>query len=141
MNILVDTSVWSIAFRREARNLNPQQLRLKKLLTTLIGDGRVKIIGPIRQELLSGIREQAQFQQVREHLAAYPDLYLRTSDYELAAQMSNTCIAQGIANTPTDMLICSVAHVNGLAILTTDRDFKGYARCLPIDLISAGGDV
>jgi predicted nucleic acid-binding protein len=140
VNVLVDTSVWSLALRRQAHNLNPPQLQVKVLLTSLISDGRVNIIGAIRQELLSGIRGDDQLQKVREHLAVYPDLQMRTSDYERAAEMSNSCTSHGISNTPTDMLICSVAHGNGLAILTTDRDFKGYARCLPINLISAGVD-
>ena len=135
MNVLVDTSVWSLALRRRAHHLNPQQVRLKTLLTNLIAEGRASIIGPIRQELLSGIRNHDQFQKVREYLAVYPDVYLRPADYERAAEMSNVCTSRGIANTPIDMLICSVADGSGLAVLTIDRDFKSYARCLPINLV------
>lgn len=136
MRVLVDTSVWSLALRRQARQLNAEQIRLKGLLTELIADSTVVLIGPVRQELLSGIREQAQFRRVREHLADFPDLPPKRLDYERAAEMSNICSSRGIANTPTDMLICSVAHAAGLAIFTTDRDFASYARCLPIRLFT-----
>ena len=63
MQVLVDTSVWSLAFRRSVPGANPvlaaQQVRLKaslELLRDLVADGRATLIGAIRQELLSGIK-------------------------------------------------------------------------------------
>lgn len=134
MKALVDTSIWSLAFRRQSQNLNAKQLRLTTLLSGLIDDGRILMIGPVRQELLSGVRDQAQFRELRGSLAHFLDFQLRTSDYERAGEMSNACTSNGVANTPTDMLICSVAHAEGIGILTTDRDFEAYSRCIPIKL-------
>ena len=55
---------------------------------------------------------------------------------ERAAEMSNTCASRGIASTATDMLICSVAYTAGAAIMSSDRDFMGYSKSLPIRLFT-----
>src|ERR671934_117427 len=65
MMVLVDTSVWSLFLRRQSRHLSPEQARAKQELAELITEGLAQIIGPIRQELLSGIREEAQYRASR----------------------------------------------------------------------------
>ncbi len=55
MNVLIDTSVWSLAFRR-ARGSSRADAQIVAELTELIQEGRVLLMGPIRQELLSGAR-------------------------------------------------------------------------------------
>lgn len=97
------------------------------------------MIGPIRQELLSRLREQSQFSRLRELLRAFPDLHLKTEDFERAAQISNDCTSQGLATTPTDMLICSVAYGTRAPIFTTDQDFQRYSKVLPIRLFQPEG--
>jgi hypothetical protein len=59
MMVLVDTPVWSLALRRKPDDLNPRQRQLTETLAELIREGRVQLLGPVRQELLSGIREEA----------------------------------------------------------------------------------
>ena len=130
MKILVDTSVWSLALRRTKRVTQPQVEELGQL----ISDRRVQIIGPIRQELLSGIRDEAQFEVLERHLAAFLDIVITTDDYVTAAQFFNRCRAKGIQGSNTDFLICSVAVRNRLAIFSTDRDFEQFAKHLPINL-------
>jgi hypothetical protein len=78
MKVLVDTSVWSLAFRRRRGAETPvvQELR------SLVGEGRVAMIGPIRQELLSGIRSAESFERLRDHLRPYPDEQLDSADFE-----------------------------------------------------------
>ena len=74
MKLLVDTSVWSLALRRRpSAVLSAQEKRLTAILTEAITDGRVAMIGPIRQELLSGVNEQAQFNRLRSALRAFRD--------------------------------------------------------------------
>ena len=73
MKVLIDTSVWSLALRRRPRVENEEVVRE---LAALVDDGRVVMIGPVRQELLSGLRERAQFERLREHLRAFRDLEL-----------------------------------------------------------------
>ena len=130
MKVLVDTSVWSAALRRSKGIRSPVTLELQALVT----EHRAELIGPIRQEILSGIREEAQFERLRKHLAAFPDFAIRTEDYVTAAQFFNRCRERGIQGSNTDFLICAVAARNGLAVFTTDQDFLLYARHLPIAL-------
>lgn len=129
-DILVDTSVWSLALRRPSAEPNPQVLELQNLITDL----RVVMIGPIRQELLSGIRHPQQYQKLRNRLHAFPDLVLASADYELAAEYFNICRSNGIQGSNTDFLICAVAVNHQLQIFTTDKDFELFQQYLPIDL-------
>jgi predicted nucleic acid-binding protein len=103
-------------------------------LTELIREGRVAMIGPIRQELLSGIRVAGQFEQVREHLRAFPDVELEAADYEDAAAAFSRCRERGIQGSNTDFLICAIAIRRDLAIFTTDRDFEHFAPVLGLAL-------
>jgi predicted nucleic acid-binding protein len=134
----VDTPVWSLALRRQPRHLNTDEIRLKAALAELVREGRILMIGPVRQELLSGIREESQFNRVRESLEPFQDLVIETGAYENAARMSNLCGTRGVANSSVDMLICAVAAVSHAPILTTDGDFLMYSRLLPIQLFRPG---
>jgi len=83
MKVIVDTSVWSLALRRNANeSLAPDQE-----LRHLIHDHRVQMIGPIRQEILSGIRSESQFGKLQKHLESFPALPIHTEDYVAAAQV------------------------------------------------------
>jgi hypothetical protein len=135
MMVLVDTCVWSLALRRRERTDDPEVRELE----TLIRDGRVQLIGPIRQEILSGIARKAQFDRIRRSLAAFPDLPIEAEDHELAASYYNLCRSKGIQGSNTDFLICAVGVRHELEIYTTDADFERFARCLPIALHRAHG--
>lgn len=137
MMVLVDTPVWSLALRRRPEHLNGQEQQLTQTLAELIREGRVQMLGPIRQELLSGIREEAQFRKLRDYLRAFLEHPLEAADYEEAAHMNNRCRAQGIAGSAVDFLICAAAHRRGWSVLTTDQDFQNYASVLPLRLHSA----
>ncbi len=130
MRILVDTSIWSLALRRARSTPHPCRAELH----ALIEEGRAAIIGPIRQELLSGIRTTAQFELLRSHLRAFPDLALGSEDYEEAARFFNLCRTRGVQGSNTDFLICATSVRRNMPILTTDDDFTRYARVLPIAL-------
>ncbi len=130
MNVLVDTSVWSLALRR-AKRVNDTT---SKELAELIKEGRAMLLGAVRQELLSGIKVRSQFDLLREHLRAFPDLVLEPADYEEAAAAFNQCRERGIQGANTDFLICSVAARRELAIYTTDKDFHRYAKVLKFEL-------
>lgn len=130
MRVLVDTSVWSLALRRRR---GPPGASVAAL-AELVSEARVVMIGPIRQELLSGVRGIATFRALRDRLAAFPDEPLDSDDYVKAAECFNTCRAKGIQGSNTDFLICAVADRRGWSIFTTDGDFTRYARWLPIRL-------
>lgn len=132
MKVLVDTSIWSLSLRRRSTSGTVSASTAE--LAALVQDGRVAMIGAIRQELLSGIKERAQFDRLREHLRAFPDLEITSDDYEEAASFFNRCRAKGIHGSNTDFLICAVAVRNELAIFTSDGDFTRFAKVLPIAL-------
>lgn len=136
MRVLVDTPVWSLALRRRARQLHPDQERLTEELAELIREGRAQLLGPIRQELLSGIRHDAQFHRLRHHLRAFNDVRLTTTDYEEAARAFNYCRSRGVAGSGVGFLICAVALAHRWPVFTTDRDFLEYSKHLPITLHS-----
>lgn len=135
MRVLVDTCIWSAALRHTKQ----REPDVSQELRGLILEHRVVIIGPIRQEILSGLREDAQFERLGKHLAAFPDIPLKTDDYVTAAKFFNTCRAKGVQGSNTDFLVCSVAVRSQLAIYTTDKDFSHFAKHLPIVLHKARG--
>ena len=136
MNVLVDTSVWSLAFRH--RSAQAQSGELQDIyvaeLRELIKEMRAEIIGPVRQEILSGISDQTQFQKLREYLQSFEDLEIDSIDYERAAEFFNLCRSKGVQGAHTDFLICSVAAKYAIPVFTTDKDFKLYANHLTISL-------
>ena len=129
MKVLVDTSVWSLVLRRR---FPFRDQVVADELKRLIVNYRVVMIGPIRQELLSGIRSQEQYDGLRDNLRAFPDLRLRSDDYELAAQFFNQCRGGGVQGSNTDFLICAVAAQRGTSVFSTDRDFEAYERILQV---------
>src|SRR5215467_7631221 len=134
MNVLVDTSIWSLGLRRKRDDLNAAEKSLVDELFELIRVGRVRMIGLVRQELLSGVKTTAQFEKLRATLGAFPDERIETADYEAAAKASNECRAKGKVSSVVDILICAIALKRNFAIFTTDADFRDYARVLPIRL-------
>ena len=137
MRVLVDTPVWSLALRRNLQQLSREQNRDRETLTELIDEGRAEIIGPVRQEVLSGIRNEVQFQRVRQYLQLFQDTTLAREDYEEAARIHNQCRAAGISGSSVDFLICAVALGRHWQILTLDKDFERYARHIHIRLFPA----
>ena len=130
MNVLADTSVWSLALRRKPpAKLSTEERRLTALLSAAIHDGRVVMIGPVRQELLSGIKDPAQFEKLRIALDVFRDEPLNTLDHEEAARLYNLCRSQGLECGPADILICALAARRGWEILANDASLN---KCLEI---------
>ncbi len=138
MRVVVDTSIWSLALRRSGALAEEDRSFIDEL-SGLIDDVRVAMIGPIRQELLSGIPSQAQFAALKEKLQAFEDLPLGRDDYEMAAGFYNICRRRGVQGSQTDLLICAVGAGMGMPIFTSDKDFVLYAQHLPIALHRAAG--
>ena len=130
MRVIVDTSIWSLALRRGGGT----EAAAVRELRTLISDDRVQMIGAIRQEILSGIREEKQFRELEARLGAFPDLSLEAEDHVVAARFFNMCRAKGIQGSNTDFLICAIAVRRKMEIFTTDKDFDRFLGILPIVL-------
>jgi predicted nucleic acid-binding protein len=132
--ILVDTPVWSSALRRKAANLSAPERRSTQLLYALIDEGRAQLLGAVRQELLSGLKDESQFRRLRDYLRDFPDVPVTTEDYEEAARGNNQCRRAGIAASPVDMLMCAVSMRHRWDIFTADQDFTHYRSILKIGL-------
>jgi len=129
--VLVDTCIWSLALRSST----PKEATVAEQLTQLIDDNQVKIIGPIRQEMLSGYSDKSAYDRLRIKLNYFPNEPVLDIDYECAAEYSNICRAKGIQGSHIDFLICAVATRLKYTIFTTDKDFEHYSKLLPISLL------
>ena len=130
MKVLVDTPIWSYALR--TRNIK-YQAEISEI-TSLISDQKALIIGPIRQEILSGYSDLKKFKKLREKLSFFENSPILDSDYELAAELSNKCRKRGVQGSQIDFLICAVAKRLDVPIFTTDKDFSNYKNIVSIKL-------
>ncbi len=135
MNVLVDTSVLSLAFRRNRPELLAEADRALVGRLRLLSDGdEVVLIGATRQEVLSGLKTPAQYNRIQSVLNGFQCLASGPADHDAAAEAFNRCRSRGIAGGPIDMLICASAHRYGLPVFTVDPDFARYATVLPVKL-------
>ena len=132
MKVIVDTSIWSLALRRSKVQENKYVEELEELLKEV----RAQLIGPVRQELLNGIKSEKQFRVLKKHLRAFKDPDIETVDYELASEYFNTARKNGIQGSNTDFLLCAVSTRLRMPIFTTDKDFLNFQSVLPIELHS-----
>ena len=130
--ILVDTSVWSLALRKKEKT--DQEMRVINQLSKIINNLDMVIIGPIRQEILSGITDKKKYEELREKISIFEDFQLHTYDYELAAELFNECRKHGIQGSHIDYLICAVAINNDMSILTLDNDFQLYKKHMKLKI-------
>lgn len=130
MKVLVDTPIWSYALR--SKN-NDYQTEIASL-ASLIRDQRALIIGPIRQEILSGYSDLRKFLIIKEKLSYFANTPILDTDYELAAEFSNKCRKKGVQGSHIDFLICAVANRIDIPIFTNDKDFAHYQNIISIKL-------
>jgi predicted nucleic acid-binding protein len=129
--VLVDTCIWSLALRGNA----PKEVAIAEQLSQLIDENQVRIIGPIRQELLSGYTDKNSFERLRQKIQYFPNDPIADVDYESAAEYSSFCRSKGVQGSHTDFLICAVSIRAKFRIYTTDNDFQHYSKHLPISLL------
>jgi predicted nucleic acid-binding protein len=127
VSLLVDTSVWSLALRRD----RPSG-REVEVLRTGIERGEVVLTGVILQELLQGFPSAERTRRLTERLAPFPLLALHRGDYVYAAEIRNKCRAKGAAISTVDAQIAAAAINHHCALLTADADFDGVARHFPL---------
>ena len=132
MRVLVDTTIWSLALRR--RNRSQPESVLTDELSELVRELRAVLIGPVRQEVLSGIPDSNGFDVVQKHLDAFDDLGIVCEDYVEAARMFSACRKKGVQGSHVDFLICAVSKRHSTPVFTTDKDFTNYTRHLDLQL-------
>jgi hypothetical protein len=129
MSLLVDTSVWSLALRRD----RPAGREVEALRAG-IESGEVVLTGIILQEILQGFPSVERTRRLADHLAPFPLLGLHRGDYLYAAEIRNKCRAKGLAVSTVDAQIAAAAINHRCALLTADADFALIARHFPLRL-------
>jgi len=134
MSLLVDTGVWSLAFRRDTEVQVPEVLALRN---ALLGTDQVFSTGLVLQELLQGFSGPKARDSIVERFAAFAFVEPDRQDYIDAAEVRNMCRKCGVQIGTIDALLIQLAHRHDLAILTTDQDFRLAVAHVPFRLWSA----
>ena len=130
--IIVDTTIWSKAYRR--KKISDKDHSIIKELCDILDAQEEILIGPVRQELLSGISDKNVFNDLMTKLNGFNNYEVQLTDHDLAAEYFNICLNNGIQGSQTDYIICAVAYRYDLEIFTEDNDFNNYKKYLPIKL-------
>jgi len=133
VNVLVDTSVWSLAFRRDTPPDTPE---MKTLLRCLERQDILFTTGIILQELLQGFRGPKQRERLIEQFFNLPLIVPDLTDHIAAAELQTTCRQKGVQVGTIDALLAQLAMVNKLELLTSDRDFTLISRHLPLRILT-----
>lgn len=130
--VIIDTTVWSLSLRR-----TKPDPAARGELGRLIREEQAVLLGPVRQEVLSGYSDPAAFERLRSRLEQFQNEPVFDEDYVTAASYHNACRREGIQGASVDFLICACAVRLEAPIFTRDRDFERYRDVLPITLHDA----
>lgn len=125
MSYLVDTSVWSLALRRDVPDTTREVAELKRALEA--GD-EILVTGLVLQELLQGFNRPKAYAQIIKYFSVLPFIIPIREDYINAADLRNLCRKKGIQAGTIDALLASLCIERDIKILTTDKDFSQIAR-------------
>ena len=135
MNLMVDTSVWSLALRRSPPSDAPEVRVLKRLLGQ---DDLIVTTGLVLQELLQGFRGPAAKRKIIHDFSMLPVIAPDLDVHIAAAELRNRCRRKGVLVGTIVALIARLCIQLELSLLTTDRDFTAMARHCPLDVVDAG---
>ena len=130
MNVFVDTSVWSLALRRDAPSDLPEIHELRRSLES----GSVHCTGLVLQELLQGFAKPKAHKQIISRFSALPLLVPDRDDHIRAADLRNKCRRSGVQAGTTDALLAQLCIRYDLTILTTDNDFHNMASVVSLSV-------
>ncbi|NJD19305.1 MAG: PIN domain-containing protein [Gemmatimonadetes bacterium] len=133
MSLLVDTSVWSLALRRDAPPALPE---VRALRDALASGELVVTTGLILQEILQGFSGPRAREAILGRFQALPHLTPERGDHVEAAALRNRCRRKGIQIGTIDALLAALCLRPGLAVLTTDADFRRIAQISPLSVWS-----
>ena len=131
MKLLVDTSVWSLALRRDTAVHLPEVQALKD---ALLGTDLVVTTGLVLQELLQGFSGPKDLEQIKQRFAALPLLRPDREDHVAAAALRNACRRAGVQVGTVDAIIAQLCIRHDVVLLTTDSDFAWAAKHCPLQV-------
>ena len=124
--ILLDTSVLSLAYRRR-RTVEAEPRVVEVFRGMIREDVLLAIPGIVLQEVLTGVRSEAQFGRLERALKAFPIVSAEPQHHILAARIANSCRRKGVATSAVDCLIAALATSNDAFLFTLDKDFVRMA--------------
>jgi hypothetical protein len=136
VRLFVDTSVWSLALRRDRPGKAPEVTRLREALAGL---EPVFTTGLVLQELLQGFRGPRDREAILERFAALPTIAPDRTDHVAAADVRNTCRRGGVQLGTIDALLIQLCLRHDLAMLALDDDYRHAARHVPLRVWGAIG--
>jgi len=126
--ILLDTTILSLAYRRHHK-VEPEPPAIEILRQMILDDVPLAVPGIVLQEVLSGVRTEAQFERLKRLLEAFPIMTAEPRHYVLAAKIANACRRKGVATSTVDCLIAALATSSDASLFTLDQDF---VRMVPL---------
>ena len=135
MNLVVDTSVWSLVLRRPQVEETNRYVRAFR--AHIDGGHGIFLVGHILQELLDGIRDKKDFARLLKLLEPVPLVILERGTFVAAAELRQRCRSRGIQVGPVDCLIAAACIQEGYPLLTADRDFVHMARYCDLVVLDA----
>ena len=131
MSLLVDTSAWSLALRRDGAQDAPEVMALH---TALLGADQVFTTGLVLQELLQGLAGPKAGEQIIERFATLAFLQPDREDHIEAAQVRNACCRKGVQVGTIDALLIQLCRRQDLVLLSADKDFENARQHVPFGL-------
>jgi hypothetical protein len=125
VNLVVDTSVWSLVLRRS--RVDEDNPFVRAFRAHIQADDGIFLVGNILQELLDGLRSKKDFDRLLRLLDPFPLLPLERGTYVAAAELRQLCRSRGVQAGPIDCLIAAACIQHGYPLLTADRDFLHIA--------------
>ena len=135
MNVLPDTSAWSMLLRRRPAAGSPEPREASVLRQAIESQERVFLLGVVCQEVLQGVRSEAQRSDLTRRLAPFPMIQPERATYERAAALWDRCARGGATVSTVDVLIAQAALDHDCALLTDDGDFMLIAQHAPLRLL------
>jgi predicted nucleic acid-binding protein len=132
MNVIVDTSVWSLFLRRKTRDIEEESVGK---LVGLLKNDTIYLIGVILEEILDGIRSEKQMDTLIKYFRPFPLIGCIREDFTRAAKYKNLCRKHGMNAGTIDFLIAAVCVNHHMPLLTADHDFEHISRYCPVRLL------
>lgn len=134
--ILVDTSVWSLALRRDQP---PSSDRHVERFHEALMDGDVVLTGVVLQEVLQGLVDGSVKERLVGHLAKLSLLVSSREDHSYAAELFTVCRRNGVQLATVDALLAALCIRRDLTLLSADQDFVHAARHIDLVVWPEGG--